>query len=96
MKYLKKFEINENNPEIGDYIICDGEYTDEEFSNHINNNIGILLVIGPLSCEIFYPDYIDKNYTNGKPYYINYNDILFWSKDKKELEIILKSRKFNL
>ena len=40
MKYIKTYEDLANNPEIGDYVICDEKGNDEEISDFEKNNIG--------------------------------------------------------
>jgi len=48
MKHLKKFESIEDNPQIGDYVICEDKYDDEpEIAIFISQNIGQCIDIKP-------------------------------------------------
>jgi len=101
MKHIKLFEeINQNvigswtlAPEVGDYVICDSTNFDL-LKNLVKNNIGKLIQIEKVTRD-------DDNY------YIKYteiendivfwrSEILYWSKDKEELEAILTAQKYNL
>jgi len=83
-------QLNYNLPEIGDYVICEDESMWEK--SYINNKIGKII-----------------DYKKGVKYeysveYVEYSDILpvsreeikYFSKNKKELEMILQSNKFNI
>jgi len=94
---FKLYELNIWKPEIGDYVICKGEYSENnsKFQNHIINNIGVLYDRLNSFYRINYDDYDD--YVSYNQLYITiYEDILYWSKDKKELEMILTTNKFNI
>ena len=48
MKHLKSFENNNQEPEVGDYVICeDCVSLEEEFKNFMCNNIGLIVEINP-------------------------------------------------
>jgi len=102
MKYIKKFEMNENEPSVGDYVICHTYNTSE--SDFVNNRIGKLIKIdyenGVFPYYITY-DNIPEILVNdkiGHDYMITFPSISikYWSKDKNELELILNSDKFNI
>lgn len=99
MKYIKEFEkINSNKPQVGDYVICSGEYyvmcagkyNNKDIENSIKNNIGTLKVIDDWRYVIKY-----KNHWYDE-YLCTLDDILYWSKDKEELGQILTANKFNI
>lgn len=80
-------------PEKGDYIICSDENF-ESLKNLIANNIGQIREI-----------YTDKEgfktisvYYNDSPEYITVweREILYWSKNKEELEPYITANKYNL
>jgi len=91
---FKLYEMNEDKPEVGDYVICDGKYTlNPEYREFIDTHIGKLIRINiSIKCyviEYFYPN-------RGSEYTINLEDIKYWSKNRNELEIILQTNKFNI
>ena len=105
MKYIKKFEMNEDKPSNGDYVICGGKYfSDSSFNkeclNLVINKIGIInnmtYSYSNLSCMIKYNLKKSDNINWSGNYFCELDDILYWSKDKEELELILKSNKFNI
>jgi hypothetical protein len=104
MKYLKKFEENENEPQVGDYVICkEMKYPDDDFVYFLNTHIGRI-----------------KNYVNMNdtlyPYEIEFeeklprsslksrnfirNEIIYWSKNKEDvidyIEMMNNINKYNL
>jgi len=96
MKYLKHFEMNENEPQIGDYVIVNYNINQNSpaYVNYINTHIGKLYnkrrsekFGNKLVCDIDYIDIVNTSYIE---------DIEFWSKDKGELEAIIQSKKFNI
>jgi len=78
MKYLKKFENFEDNPQIGDYVICGDPGVDKEnhleMYNFITNNIGQITKI-------------DDKKRISSLYYIHYNNIpdnlKFWNQRQR-------------
>ena len=102
---FKMFEtINENSPEIGDYVICneiDSEFEDE-INLFISNNVGEFVRFDIYDAKYPYYIYYENAPDNLKVYFFNnarnmrIDEISYWSKNKEELELILKSKKFNL
>ena len=49
MKYIKKFEMNDNEPKLGDYVICNHDDSNLIYSNEetefISNKIGRIINI---------------------------------------------------
>lgn len=104
MKYIKKFENLENKLEIGDYVLCeeklDHEYTtDIIMENFSSTHIGKYVANKDDNiCLIEYkkiPDII-KDYFDGNNRQILIEEIKYFSKNKKELELILVTNKYNL
>jgi len=106
MKILKFNEnSNKNEPKVGDYVIC--YYSDNDVVNDtINNKIGIIVKI---NYDNNYPfkvkyniSYRDRSITrefklkNSNSFEFNRSEIIHFSEDKDELEIILNSNKFNI
>jgi hypothetical protein len=113
MKHLKTYEnVNNNEPKIGDYVLCEINNLDSIFSTNENkykldefvkNNIGIIVRITQNEISVKYHDV---------PFYIthffNYNNILNFNPDeivisslnlediKKEYELRFTSNKYNL
>jgi len=112
MKYLKTFEIAENKPQIGDYVICKTNYRASRIDKWIINEIGQIIDYGysgstPELILIFKDTYKCK-YEN-IPYDVNLNyfnnnstktmrisEIIEFSPNKKDLEIRLQANKYNL
>jgi len=109
MKHLKTFEDNNFKYNIGDYVICkfynDGE--NHELNIFLKNNIGQIIDITKyLGLEI--NKYIIQ--FDNIPKHLNWykiavydssiqftdRDIVYCTKDKSELEMMINSKKFNL
>lgn len=112
MRYIKKFE-NSYNIEIGEYVICDEESGNKNYTNFLKNNIGQVVSYYD---NVKYPyvvkyENIPDNILNrfdevdipDQPGFL-YKDrrvmgeeeIIFHSKDKKDLEMFLTANKYNL
>ena len=110
MKYIKKFE-NINTPEIGDYIICDvdqSRFQDlyEFLKSHIGKVIAIFVSNEPYhvrfdvnreDLEASISNYHKRIY-KGKKLTISFhpNEVKYFSKNKKDLELKINSDKYNL
>ena len=106
MKHLKEFESIENNPQIGDYVICTDKIwigQTDELNDFLLNNIGqcikidinfiqgYLYVIKYDNIPIFL-DYFNKsNYRN-----MGRDEILYFSPYKEDCETYLAANKYNL
>ena len=98
MKYINRFDMNEDKPSNGDYVICGGKsfgiLDDKEFVQFVISNIGKIT-----NYSNFYTIKYDLTGTNiykSGNYFCALNDILYWSKNKEELELKLKTNKFNI
>ena len=81
MIYLKTYENDKEQPEVGDYVIC----------KHDKNKIGkILGIYGREKTHVISYEDTDMFYQ------LRRHDIIDFSKDKKELEIIATSNKYNI
>jgi len=103
MKYLKKFEMNETIfPQIGDYVLIVQNI--RNISPFVNENIGTFIGMNDSSIFLYkvqyenipeellqFADNKNKNILN-----FSYDEITYWSKDKKELELMITTNKFNL
>lgn len=115
MKYLKQYEeLNQKDPEIGDYVICSERYmnnnfTEEENINYefLENNVGRYVKFQTGNYLIQYEnipprikDYYnhDDDMTNTIPNVrrMHRNEIVVFSPNKEELEILMAQNKFNL
>ena len=109
MKYLKTYEtLNESlDPEIGDYVICKEEGAFNSIFDFTSNNIGKFVEFEEVDYShahyiIAYENvpkkiadyFINGSINRGRRMYRH--EIKYWSKDKKELEIILTANKYNL
>ena len=110
MKYIKQFDklINTNfkDAEIGDYVLCSEESTisdhDDDINIFIENNIGKIIELKRGYDYIVEYDNIPKEFKNEFIYSNNSargmfkNEVKHISKNKKDLEAILMSKKYNL
>lgn len=103
MKYLKRFEVVHEMPKIGDYVICREVGASPDLEQFVNNNIGKIFSINlrdKYPFEIEYsekvPENISSKFIDGHTRQMDATEIIYWSDDKKELEMILNSRKYNL
>ena len=95
--------INQGEPEIGDYVLCEfpsNGFYDTELRKYINiTNIGHIVYIAESSLCLVQFDYLPKKYsTIGLPgqRYISSIYIKYWAKSKEELEEFLTTKKYNL
>ena len=101
MKHLKKFNIglkNIKDAKVRDYVICDLIIDHNNINYIISNDIGrITNKHGFTSFIVEYKNPLLKNNINdGCCIIVNSNEILYCSTNKEELEVILKSRKYNI
>ena len=109
MKYIKTYENIDSEPKIGDYVICiDKGQDDEEFIDFLSNNIGKIVSIG-IKLYISYDYVVQYEYIpeeiayyfhtynknkNSRP--MNINEIIEFSENKKDLEMYIDAKKYNL
>jgi len=100
MKYIKKFEKNDNKPELGDYVIV-SEINNSIVYDFISNSVGRFVVFIDNNINQYHirfddiPEELNSFFSYDCRNY-RLHEILYWSKDKKDLEIILQSNKFNI
>ncbi len=86
---FKIFEnINESEPKIGDYVICKTRSTDTiEFKKYVDNNIGKIV-----------DNYLAYYYVKfkEKTYIFTIGNILYWAKNKEDIEVLIQANKYNL
>ena len=92
--------MNQGKPEVGDYVICDSKFKEEyEF---IKDKVGqIIKIDNTMEYHKFLITYnnIPNVMADGKiknDNYIRIKYILYFSKDREELESILNTNKFNI
>jgi hypothetical protein len=102
MKYLKLYE-NFNKPEIGDYVICRSFYNNKYLNIFLSENIGQIVIINDKSLYSYIVKYNSKDLKNLRTLFNNAgfrkfqeNEILHFSKNKEDLELILSARKYNI
>jgi len=111
MKYIKEYEkLNVNEPEVGDYVIgySNLEFF-TEVNDFTKNNIGKLIEILESKYDDIDDSYLIEYYHipdelsffkfaeyGDNILALNKEDIKYWSKNKKELKLILQSNKFNI
>lgn len=105
---FKLFEhIHENKPDVGDYVICDEQNCFDKIAiEFIKNNIGVCIKIKrkPGEPELFLIKFLNsapdlcyfKNDKKGNSRYFYLEEIVFWSKDKEDVETYIVAKNFNL
>ena len=105
MKYIKTFESLDG-PQVGDYVVCEEGIGINELCDFINNTVGKIIKIDksvlftyivkyeniPQDFKIYFN--IFGSLDNSRGY--STNELLFWSKNKKDVEEYLMSKKYNL
>lgn len=113
MKHIKSYEnINDDNPQIGDYVICEEQNAMINYSklnNFFKNNPGKIKNITDHDIN----NYVIEFYNVPKDLYISYfdivqgeenlytrpmsrNELIVFSKNIKDLEFKLSAKKYNL
>ena len=110
MKHLKTFE-NIKKPQVGDYVLCYEDAKDHNLKEFINNNIGKISIIRDkgsyIECNytIEYeniPSIISNRFTNFKKgdkkneRNMREEEIIFFSKNKEDVELYMQANKYNL
>ena len=112
MKYIKTYEMLNNLPKVGDYVISNINFNInipsnvKELMEFVNNNIGQIIEIN------VYNKYLTKynipesiininkvdSFLSEKVqiFHLNIESILFWSSDKEIAELYLKNMKYNI
>ena len=105
--YLKTYEQNIGyGPKIGDYVICEENIANLERKKYTSENIGKFVSDDGGLYVIVYKNVPKKLKSHlqfngpemGKGYYalMFKEEIIHWSKNKKDLEIFLDIKKYNL
>ena len=114
MKHIKKFDSKKDSskkeePQIGDYVICEEPLTIhifEELNRFISSNIGQIVQIDDELPDRYFIQYLNipenlklffkylKKITNCRA--MRRKNIIYWSRNKEDLEVILSSNKYNL
>ena len=111
IKYINEIYTIEKGPGIDDYVICiDKNVTDKNLEYFINTHIGqydhydydyntfvVKYNIDDVNEIIKNYPYIVKFFDEKSMYHFDgYKSMIYWSKDKEELEMILAAKNFNL
>ena len=85
--------LNDEEPKVGDYVICRTEFNND-LNLFLDNNIGEIIAID----FDFYESY--QIYFNDIPESVSIpfsrDNIIYWTNDKYELELKLQANKFNI
>lgn len=100
---FEKFNVGKI--DIGYYVICkDDDFRHPVINDFVSNQIGYIedkdIIDGDMSYSVQYKDIPQDirnwfSYRKGARVYGN-EHILYWSKNRKELELILQAKKYNL
>ena len=103
MKYIKKYEYLQDDPQVGDYVICNeigGMDRNNKLDNFIKSNIGQIINIDfddsiPYDIEYKIPIEYDEHFVSNCR--IMYRDeIIHFSPNKEDLEPYINAIKYNL
>ena len=93
MKYIKTYEeINQGTPEVGDFVLCDisrNTVTNDELYQAYTTTIGKIVTMDDNNYEVYFDSIDDFDYFHN-------SEIIYWSKNKSELEYVLNAKKYNL
>lgn len=103
MKYLKSFE-SVDEPQVGDYVVCEEDSLTSEFtSNNVGKIVNIEDVFDNTYCyNVAYDDIpkdIEELFDVIHGYYcrdMSRYEIKFWSKNRKDSELYIVGKKYNL
>lgn len=103
MKYLKRYEEIDRQPEAGDYVVCEDRFS-KTLNYYLSENIGRILIKDHIAKGVFNIEYNDN-----MTYYINYqyfnlknrrtfrrDEIIFFSENRQDCEAFLNSKKYNI
>lgn len=111
MKYIKKFENEIKEPQLGDYVICSTSYGPTAIDDFMKNNIGQIQDERYLGNNQEIIDKVKYTYVvtfenvpwHLTPYFHNkskrimsLDEIIYFSPDKQKLEAILTAKKYNI
>jgi len=99
MKYIKLFEGRKRTkPRVGDYVLCTtSDINRIDFINFINSTIGKITRLSKYSCDVKFEKPLNAvGYNNRDSFYFPLSEIEHFSVNRKDLEFILKARKYNL
>lgn len=91
----------QDHPMVGEYVLANDVSGSMKAKDFVNNNIGLCTGIhsgDQFPFEVEYENltpYLEKFFNKNKTNFSR-NEILYWSDNKEELELILQSRKFNI
>jgi len=108
MKYIKKFEFvrKKLKPHINDFVICDEKIISNEMQNFLKYNIGQLVDFNSSSSDKYYfspiykyivkfenvPEKLKEYFTPDNLRGFNEQEIIYFSSNKEEVEIFLKTK----
>ena len=98
---IKRFNEDNIKPQVGDYVIVNVNYFD--IKNFVNASVGKLVdevrVQNLIAAKIKYdniPENLKKFFDNNGVKTFHLSDIKYFSKNKKEMEQKVASKKYNL
>jgi len=107
MKHLKNTKLHnndDNDPRVGDYVICECKIDDScNTKDFIKDKIGKIIRYyegGNYPYNVTYDDIPDNMWNNkfGEQKVIVFKkfEVVNWSNNKEDLELIINTKKFNL
>jgi len=102
-----EFNLNQGEPEFGDYVICKERYSGsdtnfKELLHFIETNVGKILFLSYDEIDYYVaydntPEYIHNYFkSQNSTRRMERKEILYFSKNKEELEKVLKMIKYKL
>jgi len=99
-----QYEMDENEPQIGDYAICKetGTNASDRQINFVSDNIGNIVEYRPnlkFKYIVYYENAPEKLFTFGgkdKFRQMSREEIIYYSKNKEDCEVYMDTTKYNL
>jgi len=102
MKHLKTYEMIEEEPQIGDWVVCKDQspaIPDKE-ADFISSNIGKISKFNGSDTYfhyiVYYKDSENNRYFVGHERKMNRKEIIYHSKNKEDCEAFLAMNRYNL
>ena len=98
MKHIKLFENYNNTPEVGDFVVANWDKFKDSYQDFLLSNIGeISKVYYNDEYEVLYDSTsLPSEFNSDNKFLFPEDQILYWSRNKKDCEKYLATKKYNL
>ena len=93
MKHIKLFEeLTKDDVDFGDFVIVNSDYSEKNIQDFLSTHIGKVIFFDDESIDVEYGELTPFPHS----WVFTYDEVQHWSKNRKDLEDILKEKKYNL